>query len=39
MRILLLTVRHLNGSKLYLELKGDKVLTGKFAEAVSNILH
>ena len=35
----IITVRHLNGSKLHLNLKGNKVLTEKFAEAGSNILH
>ena len=34
-----ITVRHLNGSKLHLYLKGNKVLTEKFTEAVTNILH
>ena len=34
-----ITVRHLNGSKLHLNLKGNKVLTEKFTEAVSNKLH
>ena len=34
-----ITVRHLNGSRLYLNLKGNKVFTEKFTEAISNILH
>ena len=34
-----ITVRHQNGSKLHLDLKDNKVLTEKFTEAVSNILH
>ena len=34
-----ITVRHLNGSKLHLNLKENKVLTEKFTEAVSNILY
>ena len=34
-----ITVRHLNCSKVHLYLKDNKVLTKKFKEAVSNILH
>ena len=34
-----ITVRHLNCSKVHLYLKNNKVLTKKFKEAVSNILH
>ena len=33
------TVPHLNDTKLHLNLKGNKVLTEKLTEAVSNILH
>ena len=33
------TDRHLNDSKSHLNLKGNKVLTETFTEAVSNILH
>ena len=34
-----ITVRHLNGPKLLLNLKGNKVLTEKVTETVSNVLH
>ena len=34
-----ITVRHLNGSKLHLNLKDKKILTEKFTEAASTILH
>ena len=34
-----ITIRHLNGSRLHLNLKGNKIFTEKFTEAVSNILH
>ena len=34
-----ITIRHLNGSRLHLNLKGNKFFTEKFTEAVSNILH
>lgn len=34
-----ITVRHLHGSKLHLNLKGNKVLTEKSTEAISNIFH
>ena len=33
------TVPHLNDTKLHLNLKGNKVLTEKLTEAVSNILN
>ena len=35
----IITASHLNNSKVHLNLKGNKVLTEKFTEAVSNILH
>ena len=34
-----ITIRHLNGSRLHLSLKGNKIFTEKFTKAVSNILH
>ena len=35
-----ITIRHhLNGCRLHLNLKGNKIFTEKFTEAVSNILH
>ena len=34
-----ITVRHLNGPKLLLNLIGNKVLTEKFTDTVSNVLH
>ena len=33
------TDRHLNDSKSHLNLKGNKVLTETFTEAISNVLH
>ena len=35
----IVTVCHLHGLRLHLNLKGNKVFTEKFTEAVSNILH
>ena len=34
-----ITIRHLNGSRLHLNLKSNKVFTEKFTVAVSDILH
>ena len=34
-----ITIRHLNGSRLHLNLKGNKIFNEKFTEPLSNILH